>query len=88
MDWLLCARLPQSSHVYVVLVVCVWVCGSTPQHRLHYHVLLLDATGTTDSRPGGHPCVVSDTLWGDTISPGGDARLQVKATAKTRPQVS
>ena len=88
MDWLLSARLPHSSHVCVILVVYVWMCGSTPQHLLCYHVLLLDATGATESHPGGHLCVTIDTLWGDAISPGGDARLQVEATVEAHPQIS
>ena len=62
--------------------------GSTPQHFLCYHALYVDATGAAESLPGGHLCVIGDTLWRDTISPVGDARLQVKATAMAHPEIS
>ena len=58
---------------------------STHQHFLCYRVLYVDAAGATESDPAGHLCVVSNTLWGDTVSPVGDARLQVKATANAHP---
>ena len=64
------------------------MCGPTPQHLLCCHVLFLDATGATESHPGGHLCVISDTLGGDTVFPGGYARLQVEATAEAHPQIS
>ena len=88
MDWLLLARSSQSSHVRVYVFICVGMCGSTPQHCLCYHVLFVDAAGATESHPAGHLCDISDSLRGDTISPVGDARLQVKATAKAHPQIS
>ena len=64
------------------------MCGPTPKHLLCCHVLFLDATGATESLPGGHLCVTIDALWGDAIFPGGDARLQVKATVEAHPQIS
>ena len=88
MDWLLLAHSSQSSHVHVYVFIFIGMRGSTHQHFLCYHLLYVDAAGATESHPAGHLCVVSNALRGDTTSPVGDARLQVKATANAHPQIS
>ena len=88
MDWLLLARTSQSSHVRIYVFIFIGMCGSTRQHFLCYHVLYVDAAGAKESHPAGHLCVVSNTLQGDTVSPVGDARLHVKATANAHPEIS